>query len=92
MVRGLFKLFLTLFGLALMLGMLVFLMFYIAWASLRWLITGRPPQVAVVWQRYRDMRRGGAWRPAEHPTDMSDVVDVEAREVKPETPPIQLLK
>ena len=53
MGRLLFKLFLAFFGLVLLLGMLLFLLVYIAWASLRWLITGQKPQVAVVWQRYR---------------------------------------
>ncbi len=93
MVGWVFKLFLAFFGLVLMLGMLVFLMLYIVWAGLRWLLTGQKPQVAVVWQRYRDMRRGGAWRPAGQAQGMSDdVVDVEVREVKPTDGPVKLLK
>lgn len=95
MGRLLFKLFLAFFGLVLLLGMLLFLFVYIAWASLRWLITGQKPQVAVVWQRYREMRRGGMWkqtasRPAAGSVD--DVVDVEVREVRPDNDPIKRLK
>jgi hypothetical protein len=95
MGRLLFKLFLAFFGLVLLLGMLLFLLVYIAWASLRWLITGQKPQVAVVWQRYREMRRGGMWqqtasRPAAGSAD--DVVDVEVREVRPDNEPIKRLR
>ncbi len=93
MVGWVFKLFLAFFGLVLMLGMLVFLMLYIVWAGLRWLLTGQKPQVAVVWQRYREMRSGRAWRPARQAQSMSDdVVDVEVREVKPTDGPVKLLK
>lgn len=76
-----------------MLGMLLFLLVYIAWSVLRWLLTGQKPQVAMVWERYREMRRGAMWQT--RPQDQSrsdDVVDVEVREVKPEGEPVKLLK
>ena len=95
MGRLLFKLFLAFFGLVLLLGMLLFLLVYIAWASLRWLITGQKPQVAVVWQRYREMRRGGMWhQTASRPAagSANDVVDVEVREVRPDNDPIKRLR
>lgn len=101
MGRLLFKLFLAIFGLLLMLGMLLFLLAYIVWATLRWLITGQKPQVAVLWERYQEMRRGlGAQ--ADRPRDAQDfeftgrsagryttddqVIDVDVREVEPERP------
>ena len=95
MGKLLFKLFLTFFGLVLLLGMLLLLLVYTVWASLRWLITGKKPQVAVVWQRYREMRRGGLWqqsasRPASAAAD--DVVDVEVREVRPDHESIKRLR
>lgn len=95
MGRLLFKLFLAFFGLVLLLGMLLFLLVYIAWASLRWLITGQKPQVAVVWQRYREMRRGSMWQQtASRPAagSANDVVDVEVREVRPDNDPIKRLR
>jgi hypothetical protein len=94
MGRLLFKLFLAFFGLLLMLGMLLFLLVYIVWATLRWLLTGQKPQVAVVWQRYRDMRRGGMWQGAARPRPSAadDVVDVEVREVRPDTDEIKRLR
>lgn len=94
MGRLLFKLFLAFFGLLLLLGMLLFLLVYIAWASLRWLITGQKPQVAVVWQRYREMRRGGMWKASARTAQgtADDVVDVEVREVRPDTDEIKRLR
>jgi hypothetical protein len=94
MGRLLFKLFLGFFGLLLMLGMLLFLLVYIVWATLRWLLTGQKPQVAVVWQRYRDMRRGGMWQgaPRTRPSAADDVVDVEVREVRPDTDEVKRLR
>lgn len=94
MGRLLFKLFLAFFGLVLLLGMLIFLLLYTVWAVLRWLLTGQKPQVAVVWQRYREMRRGGMWQTASRPAQGSadDVVDVEVREVKPDAQQVKLLK
>jgi hypothetical protein len=77
-----------------MLGMLLFLLVYIVWATLRWLLTGQKPQVAVVWQRYRDMRRGGMWQgaPRTRPRAADDVVDVEVREVRPDTDEVKRLR
>jgi hypothetical protein len=49
----------------------------------------------VVWQRYREMRRGGMWQqPASRPAAGSadDVVDVEVREVRPDNDPIKRLR
>jgi hypothetical protein len=95
MGRLLFKLFLAFFGLVLLLGMLLFLLVYMIWSSLRWLMTGQKPQVAVVWQRYREMRRGGMWQQTgSRPTSGSndDVVDVEVREVRPDNDPIKRLR
>jgi hypothetical protein len=87
MGQFLIKLFLTILGLGLLLGMLLFLSIYIVWAVLRWLITGKKPQVAVVWQQYRTMRKNFQPRPS--PTSSANryssdesVVDVEVRELK----------
>lgn len=94
MGRFIFKLLLAFFGLLLLLGTLLFLLLYTVWAVLRWLITGQKPQVAVVWQRYRDMRTEGVWRSTSRSANGSfdDVVDVQVREVKPDSEPNKLLK
>ena len=96
-----FRLFMTFMGLAFLLGLVVALGLYIVWAMLRWLLTGRKPQVAVVWQQYSAMRKnfgqGGfpgetasgsdrAWGRESTRSFDDQVVDVEVREVVEEAP------
>lgn len=89
-----FRLFMTFMGLAFLLGLVVALGLYIVWATLRWLLTGRKPQVAVVWQQYSAMRKNfgqGGFRAGtsqgfegargQHSAHDDQVVDVEVREV-----------
>ena len=74
---------------------------YVVYATLRWLLTGRKPQVVMVWQQFSAMRqnfRQGGFRAASRPdfeqhmgkgTPFSrndQVVDVEAREVVEDAP------
>ena len=96
-----FRLFMTFMGLAFLLGLLAALGIYIVWATLRWLLTGRKPQVTVVWQQYSAMRKNfgqsgfrghnkpgseAAWGRAQaRPVD-DQVVDVEVREVVEDAP------
>jgi hypothetical protein len=53
---------LTFFGMAFAalfaVGVLCWLVLYVAIASLRWLITGRKPQVLSMWQQIQAMRKG----------------------------------
>jgi hypothetical protein len=96
-----FRLFMTFMGLAFLLGLVAALGIYIVWATLRWLLTGRKPQVAVVWQQYSAMRKnfgqGGfrgqtapgseeAWGRAQGRSFDDQVVDVEVREVVEDAP------
>jgi hypothetical protein len=77
-----------LIGLVVMSGLLAALGVYIVYASLRWLLTGRKPQVVWVWQQFNQIRRGARWRHFESPHQpdpdlrrQHDIVDVEVREV-----------
>jgi len=65
-----------LLGLVFLAGLLVALGGYTVFATVRWLLTGRAPQVVLVWQRMRSFQQGAA-----RPTDAGEVVDVEVREV-----------
>jgi hypothetical protein len=63
------------------------LLIYVFWAALRWLITGKKPQVAVVWQQYSAMRKNFGQRSSSAPNANrysadDSVVDVEVRELK----------
>ncbi|PUE54759.1 hypothetical protein B9Z45_11170 [Limnohabitans sp. 2KL-17] len=71
---------------------------YTVFATLRWLLTGRKPQVVLVWQQFSALRKGARWgaRPGFEsgfePPRQDDIVDVEVREVvedPPRLPPRQ---
>ena len=83
-------------GLLFLLALLGALLVYIVWATLRWLVTGRKPQVVLVWQQFRNMRQNFAqggfragmatgahsqWGSPPNPAADDQVVDVEVREV-----------
>jgi hypothetical protein len=56
------RLLLTLFGMAfallLTLGVFCWLALFVAFASVRWLVTGQKPQVVMMWQQVNTMRKG----------------------------------
>lgn len=90
-----------LLGLGLLAALLFGLLCYIVFATVRWLLTGRKPQVVMVWQQFKAMRQGfqqGGFRTgtgqgfepprgqgAPFPHD-DQVVDVEVREVVEDAP------
>ena len=87
------KIFMALVGLGLLAGLLLALGVYTLFATLRWLLTGRKPQVVLVWQQFSQLRKGarfgaGREQPFGHreASPGGDVVDVEVREVQ-EPPP-----
>ena len=90
-----------LLGLGLLAALLLGLLCYTVYATLRWLLTGRKPQVVMVWQQFSTMRqnfRQGGFRTEAGqgfevprgrgaPFAHDDrVVDVEAREVVEDAP------
>jgi hypothetical protein len=81
-----------LLGLAFLAGLLVSLGIYIVFATVRWLLTGRKPQVVLVWQQFSDLRKGARWggqRGFESGFEsqrQDDIVDVEVREVVDDAP------
>ena len=85
------RIFMGLLGLGLLAGLLLALGAYTVFATLRWLLTGRKPQVVLVWQQFSQLRQGAGWRtgsrgPSGASPSRDDVVDVEVREVQ-EAPP-----
>lgn len=87
-----------LLGLAFLAGLLVALGIYIVFATVRWLLTGRKPQVVMVWQQFSQLRKGARWDSSPgfdggfEASNQGDFVDVEAREVRTDTPSDKLLK
>ena len=85
------KIFMALMGLGLLAGLLLALGLYTAFAGVRWLLTGRKPQVVLVWQQFSQLRKGarfgaGRGQPYGSAQASDDVVDVEVREVSPNAP------
>ncbi|WP_300553830.1 hypothetical protein [Limnohabitans sp. Rim8] len=93
------KIFMGLIGLALLVALLFGLACYIVYATVRWLLTGRKPQVVLVWQQFSAMRqnfrqggfRAGTSQGFEGPKGRQSahddrVVDVEVREVVEDAP------
>ncbi len=96
-----FRLFMTFMGLAFLLGLVLALGIYMVWATLRWLLTGRKPQVVMVWQQFSAMRKNfgqagfrgqsssgfdGPWGQGPSSAANDQVVDVEVREVVDDAP------
>ena len=82
------RIFMGLLGLGLLAGLLLALGVYTVYATLRWLLTGRKPQVVLVWQQFSALRRGAGMRWGQNENGggfasppQGDVVDVEVREV-----------
>jgi hypothetical protein len=73
--RLLFTLFSMTFAVLFAVGVLFWLVFYTAFASVRWLVTGQKPQVVMMWQQIQAMRKGmqtsqGArWSSGSHSSD-----------------------
>ena len=86
------RIFMGLMGLGLLAGLLLALGLYTVFATVRWLLTGRKPQVVLVWQQFSALRKGARW--GQHPgfnagfesPPQGDIVDVEAREVVDDAP------
>jgi hypothetical protein len=84
------KIFMGLLGLGLLAGLLLALGIYTVFAAVRWLLTGRKPQVVLVWQQFSQLRQGGIWSAGQPfgtaQAAADDVVDVEVREVHEQAP------
>ena len=95
------RIFMGLLGLAFLACLLLALGLYIVFATVRWLLTGRKPQVVMVWQQFSQLRKGARWGGAPgfdrgfEAASQGDFVDVEVREVRevrPDIPSDKLLK
>jgi predicted lipid-binding transport protein (Tim44 family) len=86
------RIFMGLLGLGLLAGLLLALGLYTVFAAVRWLLTGRKPQVVLVWQQFNAMRKGAGWGQRQayntgfESPHQGDIVDVEAREVVDDAP------
>jgi hypothetical protein len=92
------RIFMGLLGLVFLAALLLGLLCYIVYAAIRWLLTGRKPQVVMVWQQFSNMRKGARWggqfgsEAGHEAAGQGDIVDVEVREIRPDTPQDKWLK
>ena len=70
-----------LIGLFFLAGLIVALAGYTVFAAVRWLLTGRAPQVVLVWQRMCSFQSAAAGSMGAGGQGAGEVVDVEVREV-----------
>ncbi len=90
------RIFMGLLGLGFLAALLLCLLGYIVYASVRWLLTGRKPQVVMVWQQFSALRKGAHWGRRQgfeaaaqfefESQRQDDIVDVEVREVVSDVP------
>ena len=86
------RIFMGLLGLVFLVGLLAALGVYTVFATVRWLLTGRKPQVVMVWQQFSAMRKGPRWGGQQgfesgfEAQRQDDIVDVEVREVVDDAP------
>jgi hypothetical protein len=84
LLSWLFKLFLFALAVIFFAGLAVLALVSLAFALVRWLFTGRPPQVKVVMQQYQGWKARSPLR--RKPPRASEVVDAEVREITQNTP------
>ena len=80
-MRWLLRVFLLLLGLGFMLALLCMAALMFAFSLLRWLFTGRKPQMVVVMDSYKKWQQNPPW--AARPAAGEDIIDVPSRAIEP---------
>ena len=85
LVRFVIKMILAAFGLVFAISLLLAALVILVVSLLKALITGKKPAPVMVFSRFRQFAPGSMWPNRGKPENTNDVVDVEVREVKPDT-------
>lgn len=80
-MRWLLRVFLLLLGLGFMLALLCMAALMFVFSLLRWLFTGRKPQLVVVMDSYKKWQQNPPW--AARPSASDDIIDVPSRDIEP---------
>jgi hypothetical protein len=80
-MQWLFRAFLLLLGLGFMLVLLCMAALMFIFSLLRWLFTGRKPQVVLIMDSYKRWQKNAPWSPRQ--SDSADIIDVQARDMEP---------
>ncbi len=80
-MQRLFRAFLLLLGLGFMLVLLCMAALMFVFSLLRWLFTGRKPQVVLIMDSYKRLQKNAPWQARQR--DSSDIIDVQGRDIEP---------
>ena len=78
-MQWLFRAFLLLLGLGFMLALLCMAALMIVFSLLRWLFTGRKPQVVLIMDSYKRWQQKAPWQARQ--SDSADIIDVQGRDI-----------
>ena len=80
-MQWLFRAFLLLLGLGFMLVLLCMAALMFVFSLLRWLFTGRKPQVVLIMESYKRWQQKAPWQARQ--SDSADIIDVQGRDLEP---------
>jgi len=80
-MQWLLRAFLLLFGLGFMLVLLCMAGLMVILSLLRWLFTGRKPQLVVVMDSYKRWQQKAPWQARQQAN--ADIIDVQGRDIEP---------
>ena len=80
-MQWLLRAFLLLLGLGFMLALLCMAALMFVFSLLRWLFTGRKPQVVLIMDGYKRWQQKAPWQARQ--SDSADIIDVQARDMEP---------
>ena len=80
-MRWLLRVFMLLLGLGFMLALLCMAVLMFIFSLLRWLFTGRKPQLVLVMESYKKWQQSAPW--AAQPSARDDIIDVPSRDIEP---------
>jgi len=80
-MQWLLRAFLLLFGLGFMLVLLCMAGLMVILSLLRWLFTGRKPQLVVVMDSYKRWQQKAPWQARQQ--NSADIIDVQGRDIEP---------
>jgi len=78
-MQWLLRAFLLLLGLGFMLALLCMAALMFVFSLLRWLFTGRKPQVVLIMDSYKRWQQKAPWQARQ--SDSADIIDVQGRDI-----------
>ena len=80
-MRWLLRVFMLLLGLGFMLALLCMAALMFIFSLLRWLFTGRKPQVVLIMDSYKRWQQKAPWQARQQ--NNADIIDVQGRDIEP---------